>query len=164
MYPNNNPYGQQFPQQGFGGQQFPPFGGQQFPPPAPAHMPAFGQPPVGTMGSGIWPREAVGKFVIGTWLTVASTAIGLAGLAAPVIALLAMPVGIGAWVYLIGGLIAAGREKRTPPRFQDTGDIVLDTMARLRAFTPADEQRMNAMVDAEEKGQQPYPPQYPQGF
>ncbi|MBN7481021.1 hypothetical protein [Mycobacteroides abscessus] len=154
-YPNNNPYGQ-FPQQGFGG---------QFPPPyAPAPMPAFGQPPAGTMGSGIWPREAVGKFVIGTWLTIAATVIGLAGLAAPVIALLAFPVGIGAWVYLIAGLIAAGREKRTPPRFPETGDIVLDTMARLRVFTPADEARMNAMVDAEEKGQQPYPPQYPQGF
>ncbi|WP_100458570.1 hypothetical protein [Mycobacteroides abscessus] len=162
MYPNNNPYGQ-FPQQSYGQ---PPFGGGQVPPapaPMPYTMPAFGQPPVGTMGSGIWPREAVGKFVIGTWLTIAATAIGLAGLAAPVIALLAFPVGIGAWVYLVAGLVAAGREKRTPPRFPETGDIVLDTMARLRVFTPADEARMNAMVDAEEKGQFP-PPQYPQGF
>lgn len=65
---------------------------------------------------------------------------------------------------VIGGLIAAGREKRTPPRFPETGDIVLDTMARLRVFTPADEQRMNAMVDAEEKGQPFPPPQYPQGY
>lgn len=163
MYPNS-PYGQ-FPQQGFGGQQFPPFGGQQFPPPAPAHMPAFGQQPVGTVGSGIWPRASVGRFVIGTWLTIAATVISLVGLAAPALALLALLPGLAAWVYLIGGLVAAGKEKRTPPRFQDTGDIVLDTMARLRAFTPADEQRMSAMVDAEENGQQFPPPQNPhQGF
>lgn len=148
MYPNN-PYGQQ------------PYG--QFPPPsAPAPMP-YGQPPAGAMGSGIWPREAVGRYTIGTWLMVAAAVVGIAGLAAPALSLVSLLPGIGAWVYLIGGLIAAGREKRTPPRFPDTGDIVLDTMARLRAFTPADEARMNAMVDAEEKGQFP-PPQYPQGF
>lgn len=154
-YPNN-PYGQQ-----------PPFGGQVPPAPAPMYgmMPAFGQPLYAPKPpNAVFPPTAVGRFVIGTWLTIAATVISLVGLAAPVLALLALPVGIAAWVYLIAGLITAGREKRAEPRFQDTGDIVLDTMARLRAFTPADEQRMSAMVDAEENGQQFPPPQYPQGF
>lgn len=159
-YPNNNPYGQ-FPQQGFGG---------QFPPPyAPAPMPAFGQPPVGTMGPGIWPREAVGKFVIGTWLTIAATAIGLAGLAAPVLALVSLLPGIGAWVYMIGGLIAAGKEKRAP-----VTDPVMDVALKIAAFTPEQDHRFAVIAEAMDKGEfppaqtgfgQPFPPpQYPQGF
>lgn len=159
-YPNN-PYGQQFTQQGFGGQQFPPFGGQQFPPPAPAHMPAFGQQPVGTVGSGIWPRASVGRFVIGTWLTVASSAIGLAGLAAPVLALLAMPVGIGAWVYLIGGLIASGREKRDAPVVTDP---VMDVALKIAAFTPEQDQRFEQIAEAMDKGEFPPQPGYGQQF
>lgn len=150
-----------YPQQPYG-QQFPPFGGQV--PPAPAPMP-YGQPPYAPKPpNAVFPPTAVGRFVIGTWLMVAAAVVGIVGLAAPVLALVSLLPGIGSWVYMIGGLIAAGREKRTPPRFPETGDIVLDTMARLRVFTPADEQRMNAMVDAEEKGQPFPPPQYPQGY
>lgn len=78
--------------------------------------------------------------------------------AAPAIGLIALLPGIASWVYLIAGLIAAGREKRAPARFPDTGDIVTDTLARIRAMTLQDAARMDAIIDAEENGKQ-YPQQ-----
>lgn len=113
----------------------------------------------------MWPRDAGGKFAIGTWLMIATTVVALAAAAVPPIAMVALLTSIGMWVYLIAGLVAHAREKKAPaPRFHDTGDIVLDTLARIHAMTPADEARMSAMADAEERGH-PYPPQYPhQGF
>lgn len=169
MYPNNNPYGQQPPQQPYGQPFPPPVFGQV--PPAPAPMP-YGQPPVGAMGGGIWPSTAVSRFVIGTWLMVAAAVVGIAGLAVPALAMVSLLPGLASWVYFIGGLVAAGKEKRQVPPVTDP---VMDVALKIAAFTPEQDARFEQIAESMDKGEfppqqqagygQPFPPpQYPQGF